>query len=47
MIFKAIRGTEPDANDLIADGLLAVGLPTSLNPQFIALKIQIDNWRTD
>ena len=43
----SIRGTEPDANDLIASGLLALGLPASLNPQFIALKAQIDNWRND
>lgn len=33
----AIRGTEPSAGDLSADGLLALGLPASLNPQFTAL----------
>jgi hypothetical protein len=43
----AIRGTEPTGNDLTADGLLAAGLPSNLNPQFIALKTQIDNWLTD
>jgi hypothetical protein len=46
-MFKAIRGTEPNANDLITDGLLAVGLPALLKAQFIALKARIDNWRTD
>lgn len=39
-MFKASRGTEPNANDLITDGLLAVGLPA-------LLKARIDNWRTD
>lgn len=46
-MYLAIRGTQPSANDLAADGLLAVGLPASLNPQFAALKAQIDNWRND
>ncbi|QDX80631.1 hypothetical protein B9N43_04850 [Denitratisoma sp. DHT3] len=40
--YLAIRGTEPSANDLTADGLLALGLPASLNPQFIALKEHLD-----
>ncbi|MEI2677286.1 MAG: hypothetical protein V9G29_05165 [Burkholderiaceae bacterium] len=43
----AIRGTQPQLNDLTSDGLLAVGLPAWLNPQFIALKAQIDLWRED
>lgn len=36
-MFKASRGTEPNANDLITDGLLAVGLPALLNSQSITL----------
>ncbi len=45
--YLAIRGTEPSALDLTADGLLALGLPASLNPQFSALKAQINLWRSD
>jgi Ca2+-binding RTX toxin-like protein len=43
----AIRGTEPTGSDLTADGLLALGLPSNLNPQFVVLKTQIDAWLTD
>lgn len=42
--YIAIRGTEPTGTDLTADGLLALGLPSNLNPQFTALKAQIDAW---
>ncbi len=45
--YLAIRGTEPSTLDLTADGLLALGLPASLNPQFVALKAQIGQWRND
>ncbi|MDY0014277.1 MAG: hypothetical protein RBS40_15490 [Rhodocyclaceae bacterium] len=30
--YLAIRGTEPEANDLITDGLLGLGLPASQSP---------------
>lgn len=40
----AIRGTQLSGADLTADGLLALGLPSSLNPQFTSLKTQIDSW---
>lgn len=45
--YLAFRGTEPAANDLTADGLLALGLPASLNPQYVALKARIDRWLAD
>lgn len=35
--YLAIRGTEPTASDLTADGLLALGLPAYLNPQYLHL----------
>ena len=45
--YLAIRGAEPSALDLTANGPLALGLPASLNPQFTALKAQINDWRSD
>ena len=42
--YLAIRGTEPSLTDFLADGLLALGVPAGLNPQFIALKGQIAAW---
>ena len=45
--YLAIRGTEPTGSDLTIDGLLALGLPSNLNPQFVALKTQINTWLTD
>ncbi|MBI2314196.1 MAG: hypothetical protein HYU77_17055, partial [Betaproteobacteria bacterium] len=45
--YLAIRGTELAADDLLAGGLLALGLPASLNPQFAALKTKIDAWLSD
>ncbi|MDY0014281.1 MAG: hypothetical protein RBS40_15510 [Rhodocyclaceae bacterium] len=46
--YLAIRGTEPNAADLTADGLLALGLPASLIPQFAALKAHLDTvWLAD
>jgi len=45
--YLAIRGTQPSGADLTADGLLALGLPSDLNPQFISLKTKIDSWLAD
>lgn len=45
--YLAIRGTELSGNDLTADGLLASAIPPSLNPQFIALRMQLDTWLND
>jgi Ca2+-binding RTX toxin-like protein len=41
--YLAIRGTEASGNDLAADGILALGIPGALNPQFAALKTKLDN----
>jgi len=38
----AIRGTQPEVGDIIAGGLLAVGVSSKLNPQFIALKAKLE-----
>jgi len=43
----SIRGTQATGTDLTADGLLALGLPSNLNPQFTALKTQLDLWLAD
>ncbi len=45
----AIRGTQPvNANDIVSDLLLAAGWPPEMNPQFLALKLQIENiWLQD
>lgn len=45
--YLAIRGTQASGTDLTADGLLALGLPSNLNPQFTALKTQLDIWLAD
>jgi len=45
--YLAIRGTEPAANDILVDGILALGFAAKLNPQFDALKTQIDKWLAD
>ncbi|MDP1757024.1 MAG: hypothetical protein Q8L38_06225, partial [Pseudohongiella sp.] len=45
--YLAIRGTQASGTDLAADGLLAFGLPSNLNPQFTALKTQLDIWLAD
>lgn len=45
--YLAIRGTELAVNDLTVDGFLASAMPLNLNPQFIALKTQIDTWLND
>ena len=47
-LYLAIRGTEPEAGDILADGLLALGVSAKLNPQFESLKSQIDGvWRKE
>ncbi|MCK6413895.1 MAG: hypothetical protein L6Q55_15945 [Azonexus sp.] len=45
--FLAVRGTDPHLNDLFADGLLALGIPSKLNPQFTALRAQVEAWRAN
>lgn len=40
----AVRGTELQAGDLIADAILAAGVSSKLNPQYLALKAQLDQW---
>lgn len=42
-MYLAIRGTEFSANDLLTDGLLALGVSSELNQQFTALKTKLDN----
>jgi hypothetical protein len=47
-LYLAIRGTDSSANDLLTDGLLALGVSAKLNPQFTALKDHLDNvWLAD
>jgi pimeloyl-ACP methyl ester carboxylesterase len=45
--YLAIRGTEPQAADILADGILALGFAAKLNPQFNALKTKMDEWLAD
>ena len=45
--YLAIRGTTPTAGDLSADGILAAGLPSYLNPQFVGLQAQVETWLGD
>jgi len=45
--FLAVRGTESQLGDLMADGLLALGIPSGLNPQFAALKTKVTAWLAD
>ena len=45
--YLAIRGTEFAVSDLLIDGVLSSAIPPILNPQFIALKLQIDAWLDD
>lgn len=46
--YLAIRGTELSANDVVSDLLLATGWPSYCNPQFLALKSQIETvWMQD
>ena len=42
------RGTSPtDLRDILADGLLAFGVPKELNPQYRALKSKVEEWIED
>ena len=45
--YLAIRGTEITAGDINSDYILALGFPSYLNPQFIELKTQVENWIND
>jgi hypothetical protein len=45
--YLAVRGTDPQLNDLFTDGLLALGIPSRLNPQFTALRAQVEAWRAN
>ncbi|QOJ23450.1 MAG: hypothetical protein HRU78_07100 [Gammaproteobacteria bacterium] len=38
--YLAIRGTELEAKDILADGILASAIPPVINPQFIALQLK-------
>ncbi len=40
----AIRGTQLEAGDLLADGLLALGVSDRLNPQWSALEAKLGDW---
>jgi pimeloyl-ACP methyl ester carboxylesterase len=40
--YLAIRGTEASGSDVAADGILALGIPSGLNPQFAALKTKLE-----
>jgi len=46
--YLVIRGTEASANDVVSSTILALGWPSEFNPQFLALKSQIENvWMKD
>ncbi len=40
----AVRGTQLEAGDLLAGGLLALGVSERLNPQFSALEAKLEQW---
>ncbi len=42
--YLAVRGTELGNADLLADEILALGFPSFVNPQFVALRGQIQAW---
>lgn len=43
--YLAIRGTElDDLSDINADGLLLIGFPRKLNPQFVGLRGAVQDW---
>ncbi|MBL8501393.1 MAG: hypothetical protein JNL77_12550 [Nitrosomonas sp.] len=42
--YLAIRGTDFEAKDLLADGILATAMPVYLNPQFTALQLKLNAW---
>ncbi|WP_275689470.1 putative Ig domain-containing protein [Nitrosomonas sp. JL21] len=43
----AIRGTELEDKDLLADGILASALPAVLNPQYAMLQFKLNAWLND
>lgn len=45
--YLAIRGTELEAKDLLADGILATAMPSFLNPQFNMLQLKLNEWLND
>lgn len=45
--YLAIRGTEFEVKDLLADGILATAMPAYLNPQFTALQLKLNAWLDD
>ncbi len=42
--YLAVRGTEFGVTDIAADAILAAGFPSFVNPQFVALRSQIQTW---
>lgn len=42
--YLAIRGTEFETKDLLADGILATAIPSFLNPQFSMLQLKLNAW---
>ncbi len=45
--YLAIRGTELEAKDILADGILASAIPPIINPQFTALQLKLNAWLND
>ncbi|MBS0423626.1 MAG: hypothetical protein JSR71_04170 [Proteobacteria bacterium] len=45
--YLAIRGTEFETKDLLADGILAAAIPAYLNPQFTLLQLKLNAWLDD
>jgi Ca2+-binding RTX toxin-like protein len=42
--YLAVRGTELGIADIVADAILASGFPSYVNPQFLALRTQVQTW---
>lgn len=42
--YLAVRGTEPSSGDILSDVMLATVVPSTLNPQFLSLRGQLDKW---
>ena len=45
--YLAIRGTELEGKDLLADGILASALPSIINPQYSMLQFKLNAWLND
>ncbi|QOJ23463.1 MAG: hypothetical protein HRU78_07170 [Gammaproteobacteria bacterium] len=45
--YLAIRGTELEAKDILADGILASAILPVINPQFTALQLKLNAWLDD